>query len=357
MIIRRNWPTAPLWRPSGRLRCSRSRVGDGGNARHAHRRPWRPSHRRQHRRPRAGGRGLRAATSARATPTPPASKHDLRALGVRRGGHRHAVAEQPELFDLNVEAGRRHPSVPGPRQGRLSRRRSWDAARDWGSAPGAAHYDYEIVQVKQHNDLSEDFDIYSSDGFIRRGGATYRESCTPAAFPLPRPADAPPQGAGCGWPYPPPGQPLQRQGSLPSGDFDTLDSTPLVGHDVAVLCERSATRTAGASAPSARRVTPSGRPVRSGRSGRAEDTGRVGPTWTNPEGHYCTGPESGCQNARTTSTCSGRTARVATRRAPRTGPAGSSTSTGRATDARVRPGRSGGTGHRRVTAPTGPSGR
>jgi hypothetical protein len=40
------------------------------------------------------------------------------------------------------------------------------------------------VQVKSTNTLSEDFDIWNSSGFIRRGGAAYRQTCTPAAFPL-----------------------------------------------------------------------------------------------------------------------------------------------------------------------------
>ncbi len=33
------------------------------------------------------------------------------------------------------------------------------------------------------------------------------------------------------------------------------------------------------------------------RTGTAKDTGRPGPTWTNTNGEYCTGPDSGCQNS------------------------------------------------------------
>jgi hypothetical protein len=31
--------------------------------------------------------------------------------------------------------------------------------------------------------------------------------------------------------------------------------------------------------------------------GNARDTGRPGPTWTTPEGSYCTDGDSGCKNA------------------------------------------------------------
>ena len=33
------------------------------------------------------------------------------------------------------------------------------------------------------------------------------------------------------------------------------------------------------------------------RVGRATDTGRYGPTWTNGNGEACTGPDSNCSNA------------------------------------------------------------
>ena len=106
---------------------------------------------------------------------------------------------------------------------------------DMGLCAARAHYDYEIIQVKLDNEVSEDYDIISADGFIRRGGGTYRQSCTPAAFPIPRPADAPPPGSGCGWPYPPPVSRIKVKVHLSGTDFDTLDATPLVGHD-ALYC-------------------------------------------------------------------------------------------------------------------------
>jgi hypothetical protein len=80
---------------------------------------------------------------------------------------------------------------------------------------------------------------------------------------------------------------------IPGGDYDLLDSTPIV-HDAAycaeigytdfrsdcpVRMENSAERTA----------------CETWRVGYAKDTGKPGPTWT-LNGHYCTGPDSGCEN-------------------------------------------------------------
>ncbi len=46
----------------------------------------------------------------------------------------------------------------------------------------------ENIQLKRSNDFSEEWDIISSAGYIRRDPGTYRQSCTPAAFPV-DPAD------------------------------------------------------------------------------------------------------------------------------------------------------------------------
>jgi hypothetical protein len=170
------------------------------------------------------------------------------------------VAEQPELFDLTIESG------PTTRQ-------------------------YLVLDKEAYLDG----DVYLSDGYIRRGGASYRESCIPAKFPLPRPDDAPPQGSGCGRPFPPPVSRFNVKVHFQGGDFWTLNSTPLVGHDVE-YCEKIGYTDGRSLCP----VRPEGHPERVACEewavGRAEDTGRVGPTWRLDE-QLCTGPESGCQNA------------------------------------------------------------
>jgi hypothetical protein len=206
------------------------------------------------------------------------------------------VQEKPQLFDLDIEAG------VGTRQYLVLDKEGYlqgivQTLSDMGLCAGRAHYDYEIIQVKLDNEVSEDYDIISSDGYIRRGGGTYRQSCTPAAFPVPRPADAPPQGSGCGWPYPPPISRIKVKVHLSGTDFDTLDATPLVGHDE-LYCAAIGYTDGRTLCP----VRPEGDPQREACEawvvGQALDTGRVGPTWTNPAGEYCTGlTVNGCSNA------------------------------------------------------------
>jgi hypothetical protein len=204
------------------------------------------------------------------------------------------VAEHPEFFDLTIESGEQ------TRQYKVLDKEAYldtvvEELRKMGLCSQRSEFDLELVQVKESNDLSEDYDIYLSDGFIRRGGATYRESCTPAKFPLPRPANAPPEDSGCGRPFPPPISRFNVKVHFRAGEYWTLNATPLVGHDVE-YCAAIGYTDGRSLCP----VRPEGHPERLACEewavGRAEDTGRIGPTWF-LEDHLCTGPESGCQNA------------------------------------------------------------
>jgi hypothetical protein len=47
-----------------------------------------------------------------------------------------------------------------------------------------AGFDLQNLQVKNSNVFSEDYDILLSSGFVRRGASSYRQTCTPANFPL-----------------------------------------------------------------------------------------------------------------------------------------------------------------------------
>jgi len=92
------------------------------------------------------------------------------------------VRDRPALFNLQEE------SVAGTGQYRVLDKEAYiDGVmanlRSAGLCAGRS-LDLELVQVKSTNGFSEDFDVWSSSGFIRRGGAAYRQSCTPAAFPL-----------------------------------------------------------------------------------------------------------------------------------------------------------------------------
>jgi hypothetical protein len=128
---------------------------------------------------------------------------------------------------------------------------------------------YEKILVKTSRDRSERYDVLTSSGYIRRGNGSFIDSCSPASFPIQRSADVPP---------------------------DTLDSTPLVGPDVA-YCAAIGYTDGRSFCP----VRPDGAPDRYAceiwRVGTADDTGYPGPTWTKVDVGYCTGPSSGCQVA------------------------------------------------------------
>ena len=47
-----------------------------------------------------------------------------------------------------------------------------------------AGFDLQNLQVKNSNAFSEDYDILLSSSFVRRGASSYRQTCTPASFPL-----------------------------------------------------------------------------------------------------------------------------------------------------------------------------
>jgi len=205
------------------------------------------------------------------------------------------VEGRPALFDLTVEKGLE------TRQYMVLQKEEYldglvDELRGMGLCAGRSNTDYEIIQVKNTNDFSEDYDVYTSDGFMRRGSGSYRLTCTPASFPVARDPNAPPQGSGCGVPYPPPVTRIKVYKHLKGHDYDTLDATPLVGHDV-VYCASIGFTDGRSLCP----VRPEGHPEREACEawavGRAEDTNRYGPTWTNGAGNYCTGGDSGCRNA------------------------------------------------------------
>ena len=127
----------------------------------------------------------------------------------------------------------------------------------------------------------------------------------PTATPVPGsepdedPLPAVPDGSGsasCGEPVPPAVTRMNVGVLGHSGDGVLLDSTPLVGPDVA-YCRLIGYTDGRSFCP----VRPGGSPERLAceamRVGRAADTGRIGPTWT-IDGRPCNGsPGNGCVNA------------------------------------------------------------
>jgi hypothetical protein len=151
------------------------------------------------------------------------------------------------------------------------------------------------ILVKNSNDFSEGFSVLSETGFMRRGSSAFVQACSPASFPIDRTSDMPPAGSGCGRPYPPPVTRFNVYVHGRGPAYYTIDSTPIVGPD-RDYCFRVGYTDGRSQCP----VRPEGWSDRvaceNWRVGRARDTGRFGPTWTNGKDELCTGPASNCSN-------------------------------------------------------------
>ncbi len=205
------------------------------------------------------------------------------------------VQQKPQIFDLKDEA-----FAPGSGNFKVLDREAYlnglvanllaaglCAQRDPGD------YNYEQVQAKNENGFSEDFDVLLSSGHMWHSRSAYRDTCTPASFPLVG-ADIPPAGSGCGKPYPAPIHHFNSKIHIPGGDYDLLDSTAIVGPDAA-YCAQIGYTDFRSYCPVRMEASPERTPCETWRVGYAKDTGRPGPTWTR-NGQYCTGRDSGCEN-------------------------------------------------------------
>lgn len=204
------------------------------------------------------------------------------------------VQQRPTAFDRTDEA------APGTRAYRVLDEKAYvDGVVANLRAKGyCAQPDYddplEFIHVKSSNELSEVFDLLLSSGHIRRGTGSYRETCTPASFPVDRGSDVPPSGSGCRQPYPPPISRFNAKVHLKSEEHYTLDSTPIVGPNVA-YCTSIGFDDGRSLCPVRPEGDPERQPCEAWRVGKARDTGRVGPTWTR-DGQLCTGAPTGCEN-------------------------------------------------------------
>jgi hypothetical protein len=209
------------------------------------------------------------------------------------------VHEKPQIFDL------KDVSVPNSdyykvldteayldgvvtnlrRQGACAERDSDDALA-------------QRIVVKTSNDFSEGYDVLTPNGYVRRTNTGYVSTCNPASFPIERNSeDIPPAGSGCGRPYPPEITRFNCKVHIKAPEYYTLDSTPLVGPDVA-YCASIGFTDGRSMCPVRTEGSPDRVACENWRVGKAEDTGRLGPTWTNEEtGKFCTGPESNCTNS------------------------------------------------------------
>lgn len=125
--------------------------------------------------------------------------------------------------------------------------------------------------------------------------ATPTPTPDPNATPAPPPETGSEEGAeSCGKPLPPPLAKVNMNIYMPGAQNWVLDSTPIVGPDLA-YCRAIGFTDGRSMCP----VRPEGNPQRSACElyvmGRAKDTGRPGPTWY-LDGHLCNGKASGCEN-------------------------------------------------------------
>ena len=89
------------------------------------------------------------------------------------------VRRRPDIFDLGTE--------PSPGVYRVLKVADYFAGvvQQLQGAGFCAEGDgVQMVQLKKSNDLSEKYAILTSDGMMRRGPGSYRDSCRPAIFPV-----------------------------------------------------------------------------------------------------------------------------------------------------------------------------
>ena len=201
------------------------------------------------------------------------------------------VQQRPQIFDKTQEAGAGTGQyLVVDKEAYLNGLVANLSAAGFCAQRDPDDFNYERIQAKNENGFSETFDVMTGAGFLRTNGI-YKETCTPASFPVDR-GDLPPAGSGCGAPYPPEINRMNCKLHLLGPDFYTLDSTALV--DGLAYCT-SVGFVDRSTCPVRPEGSPERRPCEEWRVGRAEDTGRFGPTWT-VNGKYCTGKASGCEN-------------------------------------------------------------
>ena len=137
------------------------------------------------------------------------------------------VKEQPQIFDKTQEAGiGTGQYLVLDKEAYLNGLVANLTAAGFCAQRDPDDFNYERIQAKNENGFSETFDVMTGAGFARTNGI-YKETCTPASFPVDR-GDLPPAGSGCGAPYPPEINRMNCKLHLVGPDFYTLDSTALV---------------------------------------------------------------------------------------------------------------------------------
>jgi hypothetical protein len=134
--------------------------------------------------PVGGGENATASTCpiGKGDPTASCSKSSPQLLAAVEAAIDRLVREQPQLFNLQEEAGEntgqyRVLSAEGYLDGLIANLRAAGLCAE-------RTLDRERLVVKSTNTFSEEWDVLSSSGFIRRGSNSHVHTCTPASFPV-----------------------------------------------------------------------------------------------------------------------------------------------------------------------------
>jgi len=134
---------------------------------------------------------------------------------------------------------------------------------------------------------------------------TQPPTAAPTPAPLPSPSAAPdptpdpsipPAGSGCGQPYPPPISVLKVKIHIHTPQYWIIDSTPIVGPNL-VYCREIGYSDGRSYCPVRPDVSNERVACEAWAVGKAEDTGKPGPTWVLNGKTWCTGKESGCEHS------------------------------------------------------------
>jgi hypothetical protein len=137
--------------------------------------------------------------------------------------------------------------------------------------------------------------VMSACGGSQAANPTPVPTPIPTPAPTPEPTPEPTPTTSCS-PLPPPVTRIAMKTHLRGPDYITLDSTPLVGPDVG-YCARIGYTDGRSLCPVRQEGDPQRAECEAYAVGRAEDTGRLGPTWTRQDGEYCTTfEETFCSN-------------------------------------------------------------
>jgi len=139
---------------------------------------------------------------------------------------------------------------------------------------------------------------------VRCGAGTPTTTPTPIPTPTPVPTptpdpNIPPEGSGCGKPYPPPITRFNIKVLYREKEYYTVDSTPLVGPDQK-YCISAGFSDARSICPIRLEGAPDREACELWRAGTAKDTGKPGPTWTRTDKatgvtSYCSGTDAPCE--------------------------------------------------------------